>query len=207
MTEIIPDTYQVQSLWPTESTKMGWGARPALLLVDVCIAYWKNGSPLDLSHNPEGNASPDSMRRLLTAARKGNVPVIWAQVRYNHPQMKDGGVQAKKTKTIVAWQDGDPRGLDALLPGLEPAAEDTVVLKRNPSAFCESNESLRFIIDTDAFLVGTNLATELHLLDVDTLVLGGVSTSGCIRATAMDAMAHGFRPMVSGDLRSLSVGC
>ncbi len=106
--------------------------------------------------------------------------MIWAQVRYNHPQMKDAGIQAKKTKTILAWQEGDPRGLDALLPGLEPEPDDTVVLKRNPSAF-----------------FGTSLATELQLLNVDTLVIGGVSTSGCVRATAMDAMCHGFRPMVS----------
>lgn len=169
---------------PGYGNTMGWGARPALLLIDVCVAYWKKGSPLDLSHNPEGAASPDSMRRLVAAARRGKVPVIWAQVRYDHPQMKDGGIQAKKTKTILAWQDGDPRGLDALMPGLEPEADDTVVLKRNPSAF-----------------FGTNLATELQLLNVDTLVIGGVSTSGCVRATAMDAMCHGFRPVVRSSLR------
>jgi len=160
--------------------RMGWGSRPALLLVDVCRAYWTQGSPLDLSHNPEGAASPESMRRLVAAARVGEVPVVWAQVRYNHPEMKDAGVQGKKTKTILAWQDGDNRGLDATLPGLEPGPEDLVVLKRNPSAF-----------------FGTTLATDLHLLNVDTLVICGVSTSGCVRATALDAMCHGFRPMVN----------
>ncbi|KAK4446637.1 Isochorismatase-like protein [Podospora aff. communis PSN243] len=159
--------------------RMGWGTRPALLLIDVCAAYWKPGSPLDLSHNPEGAASPDSMRRLVASARAGGVPVCHAQVRYNHPNMLDGGVQAKKTKTILAWQDGDPRGLDALLPGLEPQPEDVLVLKRNPSAF-----------------FGTTLSTELRLLGVDTLVICGVSTSGCVRATAMDAVCNGFRPMV-----------
>ncbi|KAH9897581.1 N-carbamoylsarcosine amidase [Xylariomycetidae sp. FL2044] len=164
--------------------RLGWGKRPALLLVDVCAAYWKPGSPLDLSHNAEGAASPDEMRRLLAAARAGGVPVVWAQVRYNHPRMLDGGVQAKKTKTILAWQDGDTSGLDALMPGLEPADDDddegeTVVLKRNPSAF-----------------FGTTLATDLLLLGVDTLTICGVSTSGCVRATAADAMCHGFRPMV-----------
>lgn len=160
--------------------RIGWGSRPALLLIDVCTAYWKDGSPLDLSNNADGAASPDSMRRLLSSARQGGVPVIWAQVRYNHPQMKDGGVQALKTKTILAWQDGDTRGLDALMPGLEPTSTETVILKRNPSAF-----------------FGTTLATELHLLGVDTLVICGVSTSGCVRATAADALCHGFRPMVS----------
>lgn len=159
--------------------RMGWGSRPALLLVDVCAAYWKHGSPLDLSHNPEGAASPDAMRRLVAAARAGAVPVVWAQVRYNHPRMLDGGVQAKKTKTILAWQDGDDRGLDAFMPGLEPHPDDLVVLKRNPSAF-----------------FGTTLSTDLRLLNIDTLVICGVSTSGCVRATAVDALCHGFRPMV-----------
>ncbi|KAH7025677.1 putative N-carbamoylsarcosine amidase [Microdochium trichocladiopsis] len=161
------------------AARLGWGSRPALLLIDVCAAYWKQGSPLDISHNPEGAASPDSMRRLLGAAQANNVPVAWAQVRYNHPQLLDGGVQAKKTKTIRAWQDGDERGLDALVPGLEPGEHETLVLKRNPSAF-----------------FGTTLATELMLQGVDTVVICGVSTSGCVRATAVDAMCHGFRPMI-----------
>jgi nicotinamidase-related amidase len=171
-----------------EGTKrLGWGSRPALLLIDVCAAYWTPGSPLDLSGNPAGAASPDSMRRLLRAARSSSsskkVPVVWAQVRYNHPQMLDGAVQAQKTKTILAWQDGDVRGLDAPLEGLVPDQQqegDTLVLKRNPSAF-----------------FGTTLATELHLLGVDTLVICGVSTSGCVRATAQDAMCFGYRTMVS----------
>ncbi|KAL1901433.1 hypothetical protein Sste5346_001838 [Sporothrix stenoceras] len=166
--------------------RLGWGRRPALLLIDVCAAYWKPGSPLDLSHNPEGRASVDAMARLVTAARTAGIPVVWAQVRYNHPTLVDGAVQAKKTKTIQAWQDGDTRGLDA--PPLQhtdiltPAMGDTVVLKRNPSAF-----------------FGTTLATELHLLGVDTVVVCGVSTSGCVRATALDAACSGFRPMVVGE--------
>lgn len=46
---------------------MGWGARPALLIIDVCTAYWADGSPLDIRSNPAAAASPDSMRRLLAA--------------------------------------------------------------------------------------------------------------------------------------------
>lgn len=159
--------------------RLGWGSRPALLVIDVCAAYFVQGSPLNISHNAEGLASLDSMRRLVSAARKCGVPVVWAQVRYNHPQMLDGAVQAKKTKTILTWQDGNDMGLDALMPGLEPEPDEVVVLKRNPSAF-----------------FGTTLSTDLRLLGVDTLAITGVSTSGCVRASAMDAMCNGFRPMV-----------
>ena len=159
--------------------KLGWGSRPVLLLIDVCVAYWKKGSPLDLMHNPEGASSPESMKKLVAAARKGGVPVVWAQVRYNHPQMHDSGVQGMKSRTIQAWQDGDTRGLDAWMPGLEAQADDLVILKRNPSAF-----------------FGTSLATELHLLNADCIVLCGVSTSGCVRATAADALCAGYKTMV-----------
>jgi nicotinamidase-related amidase len=159
--------------------KLGWGSRPILLLIDVCAAYWTNGSPLDLSHDPEGAASPESMKRLVAAARRGGVPIIWAQVRYNHARMQDAGVQGKKSKTIQAWQAGDTRGLDAWMPGLEAAAEDLVILKRNPSAF-----------------FGTSLTTQLHLLNANCIVLCGVSTSGCVRATAADALCAGYRTMV-----------
>lgn len=160
--------------------RLGWGSRSALLVIDVCSAYWTDGSPLDLSHNPEGVASPVAMRGLVKAARAGGVPVLWAQVRYIHPDMIDGPIQDKKLDVIRVWQDGDTRGLDSLLPGLKPADNETVIQKKNPSAF-----------------FGTPLATELNLLGIDTLVLCGVSTSGCVRATALDAMCYGYRPMVS----------
>jgi nicotinamidase-related amidase len=93
--------------------------------------------------------------------------------------MIDGGVQYMKSKGGTIWQDGDTRGMDAWLPGLEPEPSDTVIFKKNPSAF-----------------FGTTLSTELQLMNVDTLVLCGVSTSGCVRATTLDAMCYGFRPMV-----------
>lgn len=165
---------------PESATRLGWGERPALLIIDVCRAYWSPGSPLDLLSNPEAAASPDSMKRLLTAARKSQIPVIWAQVRYNKGLMIDGGMQYKKSQGCSIWQDGDTRGMGAWLPGLTAEPEETIIFKKNPSAF-----------------FATTLSTELQLLRVDTLVLCGVSTSGCVRATALDAICHGFRPMVS----------
>lgn len=93
--------------------------------------------------------------------------------------MADAGLFYKKTKPLTVWQTGDPRGLDKPMEGLEPAPGDTVIVKKFASAF-----------------FGTTLASELHYLNVDTLVICGVSTSGCVRATTLDAMQSGFRPMV-----------
>ncbi|THH19553.1 hypothetical protein EW146_g1635 [Bondarzewia mesenterica] len=163
------------------SNILGWGSHPALLIIDVCKAYWTEGSPLDISSNPAGAAAPDSMRALLRAARTGNVPVFWSTVEYTHPEMADAGLFYHKAKVLTIWQKGDPRRLHEYLDGLEPAEKDEVVVKKYASAF-----------------FGTSLASALRVAGVDTVVICGVSTSGCVRATTLDALQHGFRPMVVG---------
>lgn len=162
------------------SNRIGWGIRPVLLLVDVCKAYWTPGPPLDLTSHAPSAAAPDVMRRLLDAARKAGVPVIWTAVEYADPGMRDAGIFWLKTKALDVWRAGDDRGLAGWMGGLEPAAGECVYKKKYPSAF-----------------FGTTLATDLRLLGADTVVLCGVSTSGCVRASALDAMQYGFRPMVS----------
>jgi nicotinamidase-related amidase len=163
------------------SNKMGWGSRPALLLVDVCLAYWADDSPLDLRAHVPSAAAPDSMRRLVSAARASRVPVLWTQGEYTDPDMRDAGLFWLKAKTIrVSLVGGELHHLNGWLPDLEPQGRDIVVKKKYPSGF-----------------FGTTLAGQLHVMNVDTLVICGVSTSGCVRATTLDAMCNGFRPMVS----------
>lgn len=159
---------------------MGWGQRPALVLVDVCKAYWTPGSPLDLSaHRPSAEA-PAVMRRLLAAARARGVPVFWTAVEFTEPGMADAGLFWLKAKTLSVWHRDDARGLAAWAEGLAPREGEPVVVKKYPSGF-----------------FGTTLQTQLTVRGVDTVVLCGVSTSGCVRATALDALQYGFRPMVS----------
>lgn len=117
------------------ANRMGWGKKPALLLIDVCLAYWTKGSPLDISSNPAGNASPDSMRKLLEAAREGKVPVVWTEVKYQKKDMSDAGLFYCKAKALSVWQAGDDRGLAEWLPGLVPADNELLITKRYPSAF------------------------------------------------------------------------
>lgn len=181
-------------------TRMGWGTRPVLLLIDVCKAYWTPGSPLDLSAHPAAAAAPASMRRLLAAARASSssssagtrtrpTPVIWTAVEYTDPHMRDAGLFWAKARALDVFRAGDPRGLggwvdDELTPreggGAGAGAGETVVRKKYASGF-----------------FGTKLASELACLGADTVVICGVSTSGCVRATALDAMQNGYRPMVS----------
>ncbi|MET0448542.1 MAG: isochorismatase family protein [Aeromicrobium sp.] len=153
---------------------IGWGQRPALLLIDMCKAYFQEGSPLNLPDHSSAHAA----ERLLTAARRTGVPVLHTRVVYR-PGMVDAGHFFSKVGALQIFsQDADPEP-GQFVPALEPLPEEAVIVKQYASGF-----------------FGTSLASTLAAMGVDTLVIGGVSTSGCVRATTTDAVQHGFRPML-----------
>ncbi|MBI1404363.1 MAG: isochorismatase family protein [Porphyrobacter sp.] len=149
------------------------GARLALLIVDVVAAYLVEGSPLFME---SAAAAKDANRRLAEAARAAGVPVVFTNVQYQ-PGGADGGVFYRKAPVLKVFDEGSPLG--AFPEDLTPQDGDLVFTKQYPSAF-----------------FGTGLAEVLHARGVDTLLIGGYSTSGCVRASALDAMQHGFVPMV-----------
>jgi nicotinamidase-related amidase len=169
--------------------KVGWGNKPALLLVDVCNAYWSKGSPLDTSANPESAAALASITKLVAAARKGRVPLVWTRVEYTEPDMSDAGIFYCKAPLLKVFLKGNETGLESWVQGLEPQNSELVVAKRYPSAF-----------------FATDLSTRLQLKGVDTLVICGVSTSGCVRASTLDAMCLGYRPIVGLDVQICGLG-
>jgi maleamate amidohydrolase len=158
-------------------SSLGWGRVPALLIVDMMRAYFTPGSPFDLG----SRAAVDGCRKLLEAARSGGVPVVHTQVRFA-PGAADGGLFVKKVPGLRVLAVDAEGGLGEEVPELAPAPGEIVVVKQYASAF-----------------FGTSLAATLTVRGVDTVVVGGVSTSGCVRASATDAMQHGFRPMVVPD--------
>ena len=117
-----------------------------------------------------------SCERVLDAAREAGAPVIFTRVEY-HPSGVDGGVFYRKVAALSCFDRGNP--LAELAPSLKMEPTDIVVTKQYPSAF-----------------FGTSLASTLTALGVDTLLVTGVSTSGCVRATALDACQYGFIPVV-----------
>lgn len=149
------------------------GTRPALLIVDVVLAYLTEGSPLFME---AAAAAKDSNRRLADAARAAGMPVIFTNVRYQ-PGGADGGVFYRKVPVLEVFVDGSPLG--AFAADLTPQSGDQVVTKQYPSAF-----------------FGTGLAETLRADGIDTLIITGYSTSGCVRASALDAMQYGFVPLV-----------
>ena len=123
----------------------------------------------------------DACARLLQAARRAGVPVLHTNVRFQ-PGGRDGGVFFRKLPALGCFTEGAQPELARFDPSLEPAPGETLITKQYASAF-----------------FGTTLAATLTSMGIDTLVIAGVTTSGCIRATAVDACQHGFIPLVVRD--------
>jgi maleamate amidohydrolase len=154
-----------------------WGRRPALVLVDFAAAYFVQNSPL--YGGPGCAAARDAAIALLAGARAAGVPVIFTEVRYA-PGGADGGVFFRKAPPLRVFEAGNPLG--DLVEGLERRPGEIMVTKQYPSAF-----------------FGSSLAATLTAMGVDTVVMGGLTTSGCVRASCVDSMSHGFVTLVVAD--------
>ena len=153
--------------------RIGFGQRPAILVVDFICAYTTEWSAL---YAPDVVTAVHETSDLLELAREKDVPVIYTQVLYNKNGL-DGGIFVQKVPVLRTMVAGEP--LAEIVPELPPAEDDVIIIKQYASAF-----------------FGTSLAAMLTSLGVDTLILTGCSTSGCVRATAVDGMQHGFRVIV-----------
>lgn len=152
--------------------RLGFGKSPALVIVDVVMAYLEPDSPLYAGVEDELAAN----ERLLAAARNAHIPVVFTNVEYT-PGGIDGGYFYRKIDALKVFDRGSPLG--AFPPSLEPLDHETVITKQYASAF-----------------FGTSLAATLHAAGCDTVIVTGYSTSGCVRATALDALQSGFVPVV-----------
>lgn len=153
------------------------GRRPALLVIDFVKAYTVPGSPLYAGVD----AARECCVRLLGAARQARIPVIHTNVVYQ-PGGRDGGVFFRKLPPLSCFERDLHPEFAAFAEGLEPIDGETVISKQYASAF-----------------FGTSLASTLTALGVDTLLIAGLSTSGCVRASTVDACQHGFIPLVVRD--------
>ncbi len=154
--------------------RIGFGTRPALLCVDFVCAYTTPGSPL---YAP---AVIDAVREtgaLLAAARAAGMPVIHTNILYTPGSFLDGGIWVRKVPALKQLVPG--AALARTCPGVAPVAGEPMVTKQYASSF-----------------FGTSLAALLTAAHVDTVLITGCSTSGCVRATAVDALQHGFRAIV-----------
>jgi len=154
--------------------KLEPGKRPALLLIDFVNAYLFQNSPLFANVEAARLASVE----LLKQARKAGIVVIHTNVSFQRGG-RNGGVFFRKVPALACFEEGADPTLGAFGAGLEPGAGETVITKQYASAF-----------------FGTSLSSTLTSAGIDTVLIAGVSTSGCVRATAVDACQHGFIPIV-----------
>ncbi|MEG9603108.1 N-carbamoylsarcosine amidohydrolase [Serratia nematodiphila] len=169
MNDTLSDNYR--GVW---GQRIGFGRRPALLAIDFMQAYTTEGAPL---FAPGVISAVEESRELLACARRTGIPVIHTHIRYHAGHFADGGLWVKKAPVMKDMVEGNP--LAAFCPPVAPLADEVVLSKQYASAF-----------------FGTALAPLLVAQGIDTLLMIGCSTSGCIRASAVDAVQHGFRAMV-----------
>ncbi|MDH3598572.1 MAG: isochorismatase family protein [Candidatus Tectomicrobia bacterium] len=154
--------------------RVGFGERPALLIIDC------NHGCADPSISPIGIAMDDELahiRRLLDVSRSRQIPVVHTTVVYREGQLRDGGWFVTKVPALAALKP-DTKEVQ-IVPQLAPQPGELVIEKSFPSGFS-----------------GTNLHAYLTRCQVDTVVVTGNSTSGCVRATVVDAVSAGFRVIV-----------
>ncbi len=152
--------------------RIGFGTKPVLLMVDFVQAYFEPGCDLYAGVD----SALASVLRLRKAARAAKVPVILTRVAY-HESGIDGGRFFEKARPLRNFLPGSPT---AVWPaGLAPEPDELVISKQYPSAF-----------------FGTSLASTLTAAGIDTVILTGLSTSGCVRASCVDSMSHGFRTII-----------
>jgi maleamate amidohydrolase len=153
-------------------SRVGFGRRPALLAVDFITGFTDLRSPL------AGNldAQLAATVRLLEPARAAGIPVIFSTVSYD-AELQEAGIWVRKipaTTWLVEgseWVQVDER--------LDQRPNETTLVKKYASCF-----------------FGTDLAARLVSRRVDTLIITGCTTSGCVRATAVDACSYGFHTVV-----------
>jgi maleamate amidohydrolase len=149
-----------------------WGDRPGVLVVDFTCGFTDPACSL----GSDLTAEVEATRKLLDAARAKGLPVVFTTIGLE-PHAKDGGLWVQKVPALAdlqlegPWVEVDPR--------LDPRDDEPIVLKKGASGF-----------------FGTNLATILLTQQVDTVILCGATTSGCIRATAIDLLQYGWPTLV-----------
>ena len=156
--------------------RTGFGLNPCVLVIDFQYGMTDPECPLG-STNLDGPI--EVTQSVLAAARGAGVPVIYARVAYR-PDLADGGLFIEKVPSL-AWLKQGSRWVE-IDERVKPEPDEYILTKRHSSAF-----------------IGTEFQQVLQTMGIDTIISVGCSTSGCVRQTAVDANAYGFRSVVISD--------
>jgi len=153
--------------------RIGFGEQPVVIVIDFMNAFTDPSMPLGAKLDAEVEATV----QVLDAARAAKVPVFYTVAWYDEEDLADAGIWRRKQRGIQTLAAGTPAvELDERL-GRRP--HEAIVVKKYASSF-----------------FGTDLVARLNSRRIDTLIITGCTTSGCVRATAVDAVQYGFVPVV-----------
>lgn len=153
--------------------RQGAVGRPALLVIDMSLGFTSPDSPLQC----DLDGVVVAVGRLLDAARAKGLPVVYTTVSYGEGEKAVAKAFIEKVPALLALAAGSPfTGID---PRLAPLPHEPVLNKLFASAF-----------------FGTSLQSLLAAHDRDSVIVTGASTSGCVRATAVDVLQNGYRLLV-----------
>lgn len=170
----IPDFSKTISLSSLESHPTGLGSSPALLVVDMCRGFIDTSSPLGF----ECKELIQANIVLVDRFREMNLPIIFTTTIYRDES--EASVFRSKIPALNILKPGSEE--TSFLKELSPSSNELLVEKKFASAFFQ-----------------TNLADELSKMNVDSIIVSGVTTSGCVRATALDSLQNNFLTTVAED--------
>ncbi len=171
--------------------RAGYGARPALIIVDVTYGFTGDRPEPILNSikrwsSSSGAESWDAIaviKGVADAFRARRLPVIYSRGDVRSDNWDNGSWSWKNKRSAEAAARPEPLlGFNEIVADIAPRPQDIVIPKQKPSAF-----------------FGTNLASYLVLLGCDSIVVAGTTTSGCVRATVIDAFSSNFRSTVIED--------
>ena len=170
----IPNFSKTISLSSLESHSTGLGSSPALVVVDMCRGFIDTSSPLGF----ECKELIQANIILVDRFREMNLPIIFTTTIYR--DVSEASVFRSKIPALNILKPGSEE--TSFLKELSPSSNELLVEKKFASAFFQ-----------------TNLADELSKMNVDSIIVSGVTTSGCVRATALDSLQNNFLTTVAED--------
>lgn len=178
MTEALKTLFSANSAFYAQrgfERRVGFGRKAALVIIDMANGWTRPGSPFSCTGMDAVIAANQS---LLAAFREKGLPIVFTTTAYEvtSGENTDMGLWCRKVP-LEAMKTGSWEA--AIDDAIAPGAGEFVIIKKRASAFH-----------------GTNLSSMLKAMDVDTVVLTGVTASACVRHSCEDAIAEGFRPIV-----------
>ena len=155
--------------------QIGFGHRPALIVVDLIVGF----TDPNMSFGANLDSEVAATNRLIHASRIASVPIFFSTVEYA-PDLADAGIWRLKMSGLATLQAGSEAV--KLDPRLDRSPSDAWIVKKYASCF-----------------FGTDLSSRLIAAGIDSVFVTGCTTSGCVRATVVDAVQSGFKPVVVRD--------